>query len=327
MAAPLRSLLPDRASGASDSTPGERSVRDRALVATLQHAGIFRDYRQAFETATGLPLAIRAAGSFALPMHGSNNINPFCALMATGSKTCAACLQLQQRVEEGANSEPTTLECFAGLSDSAVPIRVGESIVGHLQTGQVLLCPPSDAQFRRAARQVRQWGSVFNPRKLKAAYFRTRVIDPKHYEAALRLLAVFAQHLSALSNQLVVKQASPESPAIAKARRYIAEHHEEELSLGEVARAASMSGFYFCKVFKRATGLTFTDYLARSRAEKVKELLLDPHTRVSEAAYAAGFQSLSQFNRVFRRVARESPTAFRDRLHRPGGDARLTRAA
>jgi AraC-like DNA-binding protein len=80
-------------------------------------------------------------------------------------------------------------------------------------------------------------------------------------------------------------------------------------------------------VFKRATGLTFTDYVARSRVESVKRMLLNPHTRVSEAAYAAGFQSLSQFNRVFRRVAGESPTAYRDRRHRPAQNSGLAHAA
>jgi AraC-like DNA-binding protein len=76
-----------------------------------------------------------------------------------------------------------------------------------------------------------------------------------------------------------------------------------------------MSAFYFCKVFKAATGLTLTDYIARARIEKTKQMLLNPHTRISEAAFAAGFQSLSQFNRVFRRVTGESPTAHREHLH------------
>jgi AraC-like DNA-binding protein len=49
--------------------------------------------------------------------------------------------------------------------------------------------------------------------------------------------------------------------------------------------------------------------------EKVKNLLLNPNKRVSEAAYEAGFQSLSQFNRVFRRVAGEAPSVYRDKLH------------
>ena len=51
--------------------------------------------------------------------------------------------------------------------------------------------------------------------------------------------------------------------------------------------------------------------------EKVKNLLLNPHKRISEAAFEAGFQSLSQFNRVFRRVTGEAPTVWRDKLPRP----------
>lgn len=44
--------------------------------------------------------------------------------------------------------------------------------------------------------------------------------------------------------------------------------------------------------------------------EKVKNLLLNPHKRVSEAAFEAGFQSISQFNRVFRRLAGQSPKDY-----------------
>jgi AraC-like DNA-binding protein len=125
----------------------------------------------------------------------------------------------------------------------------------------------------------------------------------------------FAQHLSLVSNELMIKQTSAEPPAVTKARAFISEHLGEELSLEPVARAAGMSSFYFCKVFKSATGVTFTDYVARARVEKTKQLLLNPHMRVSEAAYEAGFQSLSQFNRVFRRVEGQAPSACRDHLN------------
>jgi AraC-like DNA-binding protein len=75
-----------------------------------------------------------------------------------------------------------------------------------------------------------------------------------------------------------------------------------------------VSTFYFCKMFKKATGLTFTDYLGRIRVEKAKNLLLNPHLRVSEIAYTVGFQSLTHFNRVFRKLTGESPTDFRVKL-------------
>jgi AraC-like DNA-binding protein len=140
-------------------------------------------------------------------------------------------------------------------------------------------------------------------------------VSKKQYESILRLLTIFAQHLSTLSNQLSVKELAGEAPAVARARLFIAEHQGEEISLKDVSGAVNMSAFYFCKTFKKATGMTFTDYLARVRIEKVKNLLLNPHRRVSEAAYEAGFQSLSQFNRVFLRIVGEAPSAYRARLH------------
>lgn len=294
------------------------SQQSRTLVGQLRRSQVFRDYEQAFRETTGLPLALRPIEAFDLPHHGDPKENPFCALMATSNHSCAACLQLQKRVEEEAQLEPKTLKCFAGLCDSAVPVRVGENLIAFLQTGQILLHAPKQSDFSKATRELVKLGTQIDLKRLEEAYFQSRVITKKQYESIVRLLTIFAQHLSALSNQLMVQGAAAESPAIARARTFIADHHADELSLTEVARSVNMSAFYFCKSFKKATGMTFTDYLARVRIEKVKNLLLNPHKRVSEAAYEAGFQSLSQFNRVFRRIAGESPTTFRDRLHSSG---------
>jgi len=286
-----------------------------ALVTQLRDSQIYRDYEQAFRDTTGLPLNLRPIEAFDLPHRHDPNENPFCALMATTNQSCAACLQLQRKVEEQARLEPKTLKCFAGLCDSAVPIRVGENLVAFLQTRHILLHRPTKQQFKRTTRQLLKWGTAVDLKRLEEAFFQTRVLTKHQYESILRLLTIFAQHLATLSHQLTVKEQAGESPAIARARIYIAKHQGDELSLNEVAKAVNMSAFYFCKTFKKATGMTFTDYLARVRVEKVRNLLLNPHKRVSEAAYEAGFQSLSQFNRVFRRIAGESPSTYRDRLH------------
>ena len=72
--------------------------------------------------------------------------------------------------------------------------------------------------------------------------------------------------------------------------------------------------FHFCKVFHKATGLKFTDYVARLRLEDARHQLLNPNLRISEIAYEVGFQSLTQFNRTFKRVFGQSPTEFRTRM-------------
>jgi len=290
-------------------------------VNQLKQSQIFRDYEKAFRDTTGLPINLRPVEAFDLPHHGDPNENPFCALMARTNHSCAACLQLQRRVEEEAKLEPKTLKCFAGLCDSAVPVRVGENLVAFLQTGQILLHAPEKKEFKKVTRELINFGYEADLKKLEEAYFQTRVLDRKQYEAVLRLLTIFAQHLASLSNQLMVTAQKAESPMITRAKVFITEHQDEELSLRQVAGAVNTSAFYFCKMFKQATGLTFTDYLARVRIEKVKNLLLNPHKRISEAAYEAGFQSLSQFNRVFRKVAGESPTIWRDKLHASGAKA------
>ena len=201
--------------------------------------------------------------------------------------------------------------CFAGLSEASVPVRVGERLIGFLQTGEVIVGKPTQRQFAKTAKRLREWGVQVDLAKLKGAYFRTRALTPKHYESILRLLTIFADHLGLVANQLAIRATHSEPACVAKARQFIRDHQGGEISLGDVARAVNMSTFYFCKTFKKATGMTFTEYLSRARIEKARELLLHPNVRISEVAFAAGFQSLTNFNRTFHRVLGESPSEYR----------------
>lgn len=293
------------------------------MIAHLQESEIYRDYAAAFEIATGLPIALRAVGTLQSPLQGSHARNPFCGLMGGCNKSCAGCLRQQHEVEERAGDSAQSRVCFAGLTETVVPIRIGERVVGYIQTGQILHRPATEAGFKRTAHRLEQWGAALDGAAMRKAYFSSPVMPRMRYESIIRLLGIFADHLAVVANQIMVKQAAAELPSVARARSYIAEHLTDEISLGEVAQAVGMSPFYFCKTFHKVTGVTFIDYVARLRVEKVKQLLLNPHVRISEAAFEAGFQSLSQFNRVFRRVAGEAPTVYRDRIH---GSAALTAA-
>jgi AraC-like DNA-binding protein/ligand-binding sensor protein len=284
---------------------------NKQLVEKLTRSVIYRDYVRAFSVATGMPLALRAVEHWQRALHGAPNENPFCELMARSSRVCAACLEVQRKLTEKTGDRSRTVTCFAGLSDSAVPIRVGDQLIGFLQTGQVLLKQPDKFRFDRVAKQLVNWGVKVDLSKAREAYFHTRVLTKKQYRAMLRLLEIFGRHLSILSNQLAVESSNAEPPAVTRAKQFIAQNQGGAICLATVAKAVNTSTFYFCKLFKRATGLTFTDYLARVRIEKAKMLLLDPNRRVTEVAYDVGFQSLTHFNRVFRRIVRQSPTSYR----------------
>ncbi|MFN0066962.1 MAG: helix-turn-helix domain-containing protein [Limisphaerales bacterium] len=298
----------------------EATDQDR-LIERLSKSRIFADYQRAFAEATGLPLALRPVEAWQPVHQGSRQENPFCALMAKTSRTCAACLEVQEKVAENPGAGPCTVTCFAGLSDTVVPLRFGQELVGFLQTGQVFVeRRPERADFDQTARQLLDWGLKTDLRQVEEAWFHSRVVSREQYEAMVRLLSIFAQHIAIVGNQVLVQERNAEPAAVVRAKRYIAEHQADPLSLGEVARAVNTSSFYFCKLFKKATGLNFTEYVSRVRVERAKNLLLNPNARVSEVAYEVGFQSLTHFNRIFRRLVGQSPTDYRRRL--PGSQFR-----
>jgi len=289
-----------------------------SVIEKLTTSRIYQDYERAFTETTGLPVTLRPTESWQLPHHGRRSENAFCCLMAAKSRSCAACLQTQQQLAVAAKNEAQTVNCIHGLSDTAVPVKLGERLVGFLQTGQVFRKKPSEAQFERTARLAEDWKLGIDRNELRQTYFATRIVSRHQHSSIIKLLTIFAQHLSMITNQIVMQQENSELPVVTKAKEFIRQNQAEELSLTKVAKAVNTSSFYFCKLFKKATGLNFTDYVSRVRIEKAKNLLLNPNLRISEIAYEVGFQSLTHFNRVFKNLLGQSPTDYRAHLMTSG---------
>src|SRR5437870_13897753 len=285
---------------------------DQEVMLHLSRSQIFKDYDQAFSEAVGLPLNIRAHDSSSPSHHGKKDHDSFAAILARFNKARSACLKAQSDASRELESTTRTVTWFAGLSESAVPVYAGDRILGFLETGEVMLKNPTKKHFASITRQLRAWGYKTDWKQLEQAYFRSCVLSPVRYRAMLRLLSIFAQHLSILSNQLVVRPEKDESANMTRARQFIEKHQAEPLSLGRVAHSANISRHYFCKMFKKATGMNFIDYLSRVRVDNSKTLLVNANSRISEAAFACGFQSMTNFNRSFKRIAGRSPTQFRE---------------
>jgi len=245
-----------------------------------------------FSDATGLTLAIRPLEFWRLAHHGKKHENSFCALLAENPATLAVCLRAHQDMIDQTGVLPHTVTCPFGLTETAVPMELGEQIVGYLRNGQVLRHTPAKKDTTKVSRELERCGVEFRG-EIQKAWEKTPLIPPDKYNATVRLLTFFAEQLSALANQIVLEQNNAQPPLVLKARDYIEQHKSEELSLADVAKAAGASVFHFCKVFHRATGLKFTDYVARVRLEDARNRLLNPNLRISEIAYDIGFQSLT----------------------------------
>ncbi len=219
----------------------------------------FQDYERAYMEATGMPLTLRPVELWQLPFHGKRKENAFCALMAGKSHSCAACLQLQEKLAQDAMNEPATRTCAYGLCETAVPVKLGLQTIGFLQTGQVMRQKPTGVSFQRAVEQAANRGADIDNEKTKRAYFKTPVASQNKLDAVSGLLAVFADHLAIKGNQLMVRTANAEPPIIARAKQFIREHYMEDLSLRQVASTVNTSVFYFCTLFRKCSAVSFTE--------------------------------------------------------------------
>lgn len=293
---------------------------ESTLFGRLAVSDRFKHYQDAFRTATGLPLRLVSAD----PEHWclddqTINRSPFCELLNLCKSACGACIETNRRLmKEAEVGGPLSCHCFAGLCATAVPVKLGSSVIGFLKTGQVFNKTPSPQDFDAllGALGRKTLGEELTG-QLRTAYLQTRTVEPQRYQSMITLLQSFAEQLGQQAESLAIIDEGSEPAAIAKARKFIHANLDQPLPLGDVARQAGLSESHFCRLFKDSTGLTLTDYVNRSRVEWAKRELLKPEERISEIAFLIGYQSLSQFNRSFARIVGQSPTQYRrERLER-----------
>jgi AraC-like DNA-binding protein len=137
------------------------------------------------------------------------------------------------------------------------------------------------------------------------------VIPAARFRAACVLLEFSARTLEERIPKCL-RSSSTELPlSVNKAREFMHAHATERITLPQVARRAGLSVQHFCEIFKRHTGMTFTQCLALERIERAKSLLQNEGIQVAEAAFACGFESISSFNRAFKRLTGATPTQYR----------------
>ena len=93
---------------------------------------------------------------------------------------------------------------------------------------------------------------------------------------------------------------------------YIDAHYDQKPDVNQIAAKVHLTTPAFCRYFKRQTRMTFTDFVNQYRIERAKNLLMQDHN-VTETCYAVGFESLSYFNKLFRKIAGENPSSFRNK--------------
>ena len=106
------------------------------------------------------------------------------------------------------------------------------------------------------------------------------------------------------------KEPSADAP-LARAIAYIQEHFAEPISLDDLAAMASLSPYYFTRLFTRETGQTPHQYLLSVRINSARFLLKSSPLSVKKIGFACGFTSESSFSAAFRKRTGQTPGQYR----------------
>lgn len=282
----------------------------------LARLPIVEFYETAFHKATGVSLRVVPPEGGRAGPHASSAQNMFCSLVACAPGGCSACLETETRAQRmvARKLKAQQLYCYAGLTVVAAPVLVGGRHLATLLSGQIFRREPTERDFSMVVKMLGEGLSADWLRKARKAYFETPVLDTERFQAALQLLEVFAQYLADSASRQAIACSETDPDAVAHAKQFVQEHVEEPITLTQVVQHVHVSRFYFCKLFKKATGMTLTDYISRVRIEKAKTLLSDPSRRISEVVFASGFGSIPRFNSVFKRQVGMPPTEYRASL-------------
>lgn len=127
----------------------------------------------------------------------------------------------------------------------------------------------------------------------------------------------------AKSEEVIILNASPagnkslrkEQHRMDSIYKYVELHYDQNPDVNVIAERVNLTTAAFCRFFKKNTKMTFTDFVNTYRINQAKNLLLQNYS-VSETCFAVGFESLSYFNKLFKKVVAENPSDFKKRYNR-----------
>lgn len=140
-----------------------------------------------------------------------------------------------------------------------------------------------------------------------------------HFEQFLEILSIF--QVLARSNDMILLHPKPvenqhnkkEQERMTRIYNFIDLNYQQKIEVEEVASMSSLSKSAFCRYFKKITKLTFVEFLNHYRINQAQKLLL-LDKNVTEACFECGFESLSYFNRTFKKVTGENPLSFKKKF-------------
>jgi AraC-like DNA-binding protein/ligand-binding sensor protein len=278
----------------------------------FKESDAFRTFSHIMVNLTGLAISLYTPDGNHIRQYAVTiNKNPLCTLIRANSNGLACCHDSEKKrfSKVAVSRHAVCNNCHAGFVEIAIPVIHRGKVIVIISSGQILPVPPSDEGLRQFIPLCAKFN--ISQEDMRDAYYKCVYLNEDKINAAIQLMTFFAEHLCTMTQKIIDAETEDSTAIIVTARKYILDHISEEISLPETAKHINRSPGYLSRNFERITGETFTAYVQQARIENVQHLLLHSTMSITEIAFKCGFNSISQFNRTFRKYNDCTPRKFR----------------
>src|SRR5690554_336322 len=197
-----------------------------------------------------------------------------------------------------------TYQCHAGLTESVVPIKADNIIVGYIMFGQILQADSKDKLWKEISSNMKQY--EINIEELYKAFLSMKVISQDEIIASAKMMEICASYLY-LSRKIILKK----DTLAQKIDTYINSHIREDLSANIICKKFNISRSRLYKICAKSFGTGIAQHIRNIRINYAKKLLVDTNLPIYKIAEAVGIDDYNYFTKVFKRETHVLPSQYR----------------
>ena len=127
----------------------------------------------------------------------------------------------------------------------------------------------------------------------------------------IELLIFIIRKLDEKDVQTSCHDDEPQSQKVQEIVDYISTHYSESISLDSLSEKFYISKYYLCHIFKKIMSFTVEEYIKTNRMMHAKKLLLESKNSITQIAEATGYESVTNFGKVFKHYMGKRPMEYR----------------
>ena len=230
----------------------------------------------------------------------------YCGLIRSDSKADAKCINCDQDACLRCKKDKSlyTYQCHAGLTETVVPIKAENIIIGYIMFGQVLQTSDREALWQDICNNLSSYH--IDMKELYTAFLRKKNISKEIIVAAAKTMEISASYLY-LSRKLILKEDS----LAQKMDTYINNNIQDDLSAPALGKHFGISKSHLYKLSEQCFGMGIAEHIRSVRIHLAKQLLGDTDLPIYEIADRTGINDYNYFTKVFKRETGVLPTAYR----------------